>query len=562
MTQVTFVENKKNNIDLVLQPIKTDKALDEASILNLIEKTEYNKLQVNISNVKNAIAELNSVLKPLQKAAKGREIRYQVLERKDATLEIKIDDDEMSAYAEITTALGGRNLTAKEILNTAQDSGVKKGFSKEGLISLAQKSITEPEGSLVKGTIANGKLPINGSNARIKMLVQCAQDRILRPKEREDGSVDMRDLGDIICVRVGEPLAQRVALTEGIKGFTVTGIVLEPNPGEDIEMTIGEGTAISPKNKNVLVSTLVGLPRSIRNGIEIDEVYKIKNVDVTTGHIDFEGSVIIDGDVCEGMKVVAKGDITIGGFVESASLEAGGDITIISGIIGKKQEVEDLSASDITMSANINAAGNVFAKYCQYADITCNTLRINNQLMHSIIHVDDKLWVGSEEKADGKLIAGYINAVNSVHAGTVGATAGSSTTITFNKRIIELKEKIIELDKELKIETDKTQELKIATNKIKALPKGKAPPEMLKKVISTYQHHARKMGDILVEKEIIEGQIQTYMTEVYVEATERIYHGVKLNVGDFNDKSKREYGPSKMFYLERKIHIAPIIHTT
>jgi len=562
VTQVTFVENKKNNIDLVLQPIKTDKALDEAFILKLIEKTEYNKLQVNISNVKNAIAELNSVLKPLQQAAKGREIRYQVLERKDAILEIKIDDDEMSAYAEITTALGGQNLTAKEILNTAQDSGVKKGFSKEGLINLAHKSITEPEGSLVKEVIANGKLPVNGSNARIKMLVQCAQDRILRPKEREDGSVDMKDLGDIICVRVGEPLAQRVPLTEGIKGFTVTGINLEPNPGEDIEMTIGEGTAISPKNKNVLISTLVGLPRAIRNGIEIDEVYKIKNVDVTTGHINFEGSVIIDGDVCEGMKVVAKGDITIGGFVESAHLEAGGDITIMSGIIGKKQEVEDLSASDITMSANIHAGGNIFAKYCQYADITCNTLRINNQLMHSIIHVDDKLWVGSEEKADGKLIAGYINAVNSVHAGTVGATAGSFTTITFNKKIHELKDQIKEIEERLKVETDKTQELKIATNKVKALPKGKAPPEMLKKVISTYQYHASKMGEILLEKEIIEDQIQTYMTEVYVEATERIYHGVKMNVGDFNDRSKREYGPSKMFYLERKIHITPIIHTT
>jgi uncharacterized protein (DUF342 family) len=562
VTQVNFVENKKNNIDLVLQPVKTDTVLNETSIIKLIEATEYNKLQVNTSNIKNAIAELNSVLKPLQKNKTGREIRYQILERKDATLEIKIDDDEMSAYAEITTALGGQHLTAKDILSTAQTAGVKRGFSKEGLLRLAQKAMKAPEGSLVKKIIANGKVPTNGANARIKMLVQCAQDRILRPKEQEDGSVDMKDLGDIICVRVGEPLAQRVPLTGGIKGFTVTGINLEPNPGEDIEMTIGEGTAISPKNKNVLISTLVGLPRAIRNGIEIDEVYKVNNVDVTTGHIKFEGSVIIDGDVCEGMKVVAKGDITVGGFVESAYLEAGGDITIIGGIIGKKQEVEDLSTSDITMSANINAIGNIFAKYCQYADITCNILRINNQLMHSIIHVDDKLWVGSEEKADGKLIAGYINAVNSVHAGTVGATAGSATTITFNKKIIELKEQISDIDKELKIETDKTQELKVATNKIKALPKGKAPPDMLKKVISTYQHHARKMGDILLEKEIIEGQIQTYMTDVYVEATEKLYHGVKMNVGNFNDKSKREYGPSKILYLERKIHIEPIIHTT
>ena len=561
MTQANLVENNKKNIDLVLQPIKNDTVINESVIQSLIEKSEYSHLELNISNIRNAIAELNSVLKPLQKDKTGREIRYQVLERKDATIEIKIDDDEMSASAEITTALGGKNLTAKDILSSAQAAGVKKGFVKEGLIRLAQKSITEPEGILLKEVIAQGKIPINGSDARIKLLVQCAQDRILRPKERDDGTVDMRDLGDIICVRAGEPLAQIIPFTEGVKGYTVKGVLLEPNPGEDIEMTAGEGTIISPKNKNVLISTLVGLPRSINNGIAIDEVYKLKNVDVTTGHIKFEGSVIIDGDVCEGMKVVAKGDITIGGFVESAYLEAGGDITIIGGIIGKKQEVEDLSKSDITMSATINASGNIFAKYCQYADITCNTLRINNQLMHSIIDVNDKVWVGSEEKADGKLIAGYINAVNSVHAGTVGATAGSATTITFNKKIQEYRQQIIEVEEQLKIETNKTQELKVATNKIKALPKGKAPAEMIKKVVSTYQYHARKMGEILVEKEIIEAQIQTYMTEVYIEATERIYHGVKLNIGDFNERTKREHGPSKMFYLERKVHIDPIIHT-
>lgn len=561
MTQVNFVENKNNNIDLVLQPIKNSTLINETTIYDLIDKSEFKGLQVNNSNIKNAIAELNSVLKPLQPDKIGREVRYQVLERKNAVIEIKIADDEMSATAEITTALGGKNFTAKEILNIAQEQGVKKGFSKEGLITLAQKSITEPEGILIKAVIANGKMPINGKNARIKQLVQCAQDRVLRPREREDGSVDMRDLGDIICVRAGEPLAQIVPFTDGIKGYTVTGTTLIPQPGEDIEMKAGEGTTISPQNKNVLISTLVGLPRAIENGMAIDEVYKLKNVDVTTGHIKFEGSVIVDGDICEGMKVVAKGDITVGGFVESAYLEAGGDITIVGGIIGKKQEVEDLSKVDITMSANINAQGNVFAKYCQYSEITCNILRIEKQLMHSIIDVNDKLWVGSLDKADGKLIAGYINAVNSVHAGTVGATAGSSTTVTFHKKIQEFKHQINEIDERLKIETNKTQELKLATNKIKALPKGKAPPEMIKKVISTYQYHARRMGEILVEKEIMEAKMQTYMTEVFIEATERIYHGVQLNVGDFNDKTRREYGPTRMVYAERKIHMEPIIHS-
>ncbi len=48
------------------------------------------------------------------------------------------------------------------------------------------------------------------------------------------------------------------------------------------------------------------------------------------------------------------------------------------------------------------------------------------------------------------------------------------------------------------------------------------------------------------------------MTSVYIEATEKLYHGVELIVGDFHDRSRREYGPSKMIYQERRILIDPI----
>jgi len=560
VTQVSLEENKKNNIDVILSPEKGGNLIIEASIHELIEKSEYSGLFVDNSNIKNAIAELNSVLKPLQDNQTGREIRYQVLERRDASIEIKIDKDEMSASAEISTALGGKNLTAKAILNSAQSSGVTKGFSKEDLITLAKQAASEPAGTVVSGNIALGKEAENGKDAKIKMLVQSAQERILRPTVREDGTVDMRDFGDIVCVKIGDPLAKRIPLTDGIKGYTVTGNPLDPTPGEDLQMQAGQGTTISQNNDNVLISTLVGLPRVIDNGVEVNEIYQLKNVDVSTGNIKFEGSVIIDGDVCEGMKVFATGDITVGGFVESSQLEAGGDITISGGIIGRKQEIDDVAVSDIIMSVNIRCKGDIFAKYCQYAEISCNSLRIENQLMHSIINVEERLWLGTEDKASGKLIAGYISAGTSVHAGIVGATAGSGTIVTFEKRIKLFKEQLEDIEARIKIESDKTNELSAATKKLKKLPKSDANTKMLTKVISTYKHHANAMGAVLNEKEKVENELQVYMASVYIEATERIYQGVELIVGDFRDKTKREYGPSTMVYKERKIHIKPIIN--
>jgi hypothetical protein len=405
VTKASLVANKKNNVDLILNPVKNATTVNEVYIKELIDASEYKGLYVDNSNIKNAVAELNSVLKPLQANQTGREIRYQVLERRNATISIEVAKDAMSASAEIASALGGKHLSAKEILNSAQSAGVSKGFSKEDLIKLAQLAAKEAPGSTIKGDIAFGKEAINGKDASVKHLVESAQERILKPKERDNGSVDMRDLGDIICVKKGDPLAKKIPMTQGVRGFSVKGEPLEPTPGKDIDIQIGDGTSLSPKNQHVLISTRVGLPRIIDNGMEVDQVYKIKNVDISTGHIKFEGSVIIEGDVCEGMKVIASGDITVGGFVESAQLESGGDITISGGIIGKKQEVEGVSVADIMMSVAITAKNNVFAKYCQYADISCKNLRIENQLMHSIINVKESLWVGSENKANGKLIA-------------------------------------------------------------------------------------------------------------------------------------------------------------
>ena len=124
MTKAKLVPNKKNNIDLVLEPEKDGSNFTNTNVNELIEKSEYASFYVNTANIKNSIAELNSVLKHLQENQIGREIRYQVLERRDASITITIDNDEMAATAEISTAFGGKHLSAKAILNSAQTSGV------------------------------------------------------------------------------------------------------------------------------------------------------------------------------------------------------------------------------------------------------------------------------------------------------------------------------------------------------------------------------------------------------------------------------------------------------
>jgi uncharacterized protein (DUF342 family) len=214
------------------------------------------------------------------------------------------------------------------------------------------------------------------------------------------------------------------------------------------------------------------------------------------------------------------------------------------------------------MSVSVNAKGHVYAKYCQYAEIGCSKdVRIENQLLHSLLNIRGRLKVGTEEKSNGKLIGGYIKAGTFVTAGIIGATAGSHTVINFEHEIIKFKEKMQDIESRLKLDSTKTDELKAATNKLKKLPKDKVKPDTLAKVISTYQFHAKRMGEVLLEKEALEKTIQDYMASVYVEATEKLNHGVQLIIDSFNDRTRREYGPTRMIYKERKIHIDPIVNT-
>jgi len=562
MTSLTLISNSNNNIDLVLEAKKTGEPVTELTIQELIDASTYTSLFINRANIKTAIAELSKTLKNLQAEQSGIEIRYQILERHDATIAISIAPDEMSATAEITTARGGKHLSAKAILNVAQSFGVKKGFSKEALVKLAKLAGKKSDGTIVSSDVALGKKPIKGENARIKNLVQSAQERILRPKNLGDGTVDMRDLGDIICVNVGDSLAQKVSLTKGSEGYTVTGKHLYTEPGEDITLNAGEGTSLNPENDDLLISTLDGLPKMIKNGMSVDEVYIVKNVDVATGNIDFIGSVIINGDVCEAMKVFATGDITISGCVESATLKAGGDVTIIGGIIGKKQDVENSHITDLKMSTNISAKRKVYAKYCQYAEISCGeNMRIENQLMHSVVNIGGRLWLGSDSKANGKLIGGYIKVGTSVNAGIIGATAGSNTFINFEARILEFQKSQIDIDERLKIETDIIEEIESIKKNIKQLPKDKSNPKTYNKLITNFKFHSNKKRKILEEKITLDTKSQKYISNVYVEATDKLYHGVELIVGNLRDRSRREHGPSRMICKEYKIHIDPIINT-
>ena len=195
--------------------------------------------------------------------------------------------------------------------------------------------------------IAEGKVPKHGFDAKILFEVDVSQKEKLSGSS--DGKVDYSNLGNIVQVREGDVIAQRLPPAVGFPGKTLTGEKIEFEP-KDAVLPMGENTRIS-HDRMTLSSTVNGMVEYVNGVINVWETYKVdSDVGYDTGNIDFFGKVEVNGDVQPGFILRADGDINISGCVEMANIiSRKGNITIGGGIIGKGD-------SKIIAAKNLNVA--------------------------------------------------------------------------------------------------------------------------------------------------------------------------------------------------------------
>src|SRR5699024_7698080 len=121
------------------------------------------------------------------------------------------------------------------------------------------------------------------------------------------------------------------------------------------------------------------------------------------GNIDFNGSIIIHGNVPTGYTVKAKEDIKIFGIVEGATLIAGGSIFISEGIAGLQKGF-------------IQAGKDVHVGYVNQGNISAGgSVRVENAIFHSKCVARDHLHLEY-----GSIIGGSVSAGQSIKAKDVG----------------------------------------------------------------------------------------------------------------------------------------------
>jgi len=342
-------------------------------------------------------------------------------ERRDGEFIIKVSDDKMTAWLTMTPAYGGAPVTFDQIRRSLQEKGIVSG-----LITSAEIEAVLKEGRATDYIIAQGTPAVPGLDAQFHSLVPEMQER--RPQINEHGIADFRNLGSLILVKQGDPLMRRTLPTEGKNGQNILGQILIPKPSRNTPFTSElKGSMFDPDDNDLLLSAIVGQPLLIPNGVMVSPTITVPQVNISSGNLSFDGTINILGDVMEGMKVYALNDIFVGGTVEAAELEAGGNITIKGGLIGNS---DSSAASTLSMGGKISCKGSVSARFAKYVSIEAGTsIVIEEYSMNNQLTAMNQILVGKPGGKKGLIIGGSARAMMLIQAVSIGSDAGIKTYI-------------------------------------------------------------------------------------------------------------------------------------
>ena len=326
---------------------------------------------------------------------------------------IRISEDQLNVYVNVhAPSKSTRLLTHETIKKRLECLGIKQGIDEDAIQQAQEKAFSKTD-TVHEILIAEGKAPQNGNDTWFKFSFQ---------REKQAGSyidvtdrMDFKERRSIQNAKAGDVIAQKVLPTSGQDGEDVFGNILTAEPGRDWDLNPIEGVCVSEDKQTYTAEkdgmiTLIGEDR-----IGIFNAYKIPvDVDFSTGNLDMDGSLIINGWVREGFSVKASGDIFIGEGMENAAIRCGANFKVNRGIFGKGKSfviVKGDVISDFIEGARVNAGGNVFVK---------------NSIVRSAITSKGRVDATSGK---GRIMGGTVFALKGVRANEIGTEMGTETII-------------------------------------------------------------------------------------------------------------------------------------
>jgi uncharacterized protein (DUF342 family) len=345
-------------------------------------------------------------------------IELPIGERRNGSCIVDMVEDKSVATLTLVPPYGGDPVTADQIHDALKTAGVVAGILPDEIEAALA------DGSATGRVVARARNVVDGEDATFVSLIPEPEEH--RPHADEHGVIDYRDFGQIASVRAGAPLMRRTPATAGEDGYDVSGRVSKAKPGKNTPFSNSiKGATVDPADANLLCAAISGRPIVGPTSVSVDPIVVLPNVDMSTGNVDFDGSVNVQGNVNSGMRIRATGDVFIGGSVAEADITAGGKIVIKGGVIGAGES--DTAAEDRAM---IRCQGSFQAGFLEYAHIESSSeILIDDHCMYSTVAAGPRVVVGGPGSKTGHIRGGTVSAASLVKAVTFSSPTGVKTIV-------------------------------------------------------------------------------------------------------------------------------------
>lgn len=406
---------------------------------------------------------------------------------------------------------GGPTMPKEEFMREFSTRGIVYGFDDDAIETLLYKRPYCTDAIVAKGTP-----PIHGTDASIEYFFNT--DPKVKPTLNADGSVDFFNLNTINHCVAGDLLARLTPEEYGESGRNVKGEWIKSRDVKRQSLKYGHNIEL---RDNELYSMVSGHVSLVEGKVFVSNVFEVENVDNSVGNIDYDGSVRVNGNVCENFTVKAKGSIEVRGVVEGAYLEAGENITIARGMNGMHKGV-------------LKAGGNVVTKFLENASVTAGGYFESESILHSTVVAGTDIKVVGRK---GFISGGRACATNIIEVKNLGSDMGADTIVevgmdtTVKTNIQELQKEKIAINKQL---VTIKPVLEGARAKLKqGISMSAAQLTQIQKLAVLHKQLCDKLDNIDEQLDVYAaGQSPDMPSQGQVIVTGDVFPGTKICIGD------------------------------
>ena len=383
--------------------------------------------------------------------------------------------------------------------------------------------------------VAEGETPKVGSDGEEKFYFRTAITTSF--KEDGQGLVDYHELNLIENVEKGAVLYTWTEPQVGENGHDVYGKELPGILGQSIRKNSGVGTVVD-EEKHQILADMDGQVLYKDGKVIVQNVYEVAgDVDLSVGNIYFKGTVHIRGDVREGFRIMAEGDVLVDGSVEGSQINAHGKIIIKNGINGMGRGL-------------LKANGDIVCRYIENCTIETKASVTADVIINSKITCSGNLNLSGRR---ANLISGECIVGGLVTAHNFGTENRGDVVLNFAPRdgvdcSIERSYKSALLEFE-----DVQRKLEFYINMSKKMQLNEKHQAEFKRLAAEYKDLESDLKQLKDQVEIEHKKLESSYRDL-VSVVGTMYAGVSIIVGHIGFKAKSDVVYSH-FWLDRgEIH--------